>query len=187
MELDWFASRLDRVAWKGLEKWRLVRTLMCIKRGLHGGRSSDACARVASVERPTRTVMTTRPSLSLEDHIVTCILQSNQYLGARLCQVSWYRTSGKREGYKQSRASSHWNYFERKRECHDWWWLPLVCGGCCTSLRYFADSGKISAVGEFGSRNRKDNLLFPFLSSRLFRVSTSSLLDRCRTIFSLPL
>jgi hypothetical protein len=44
------SSRLDRVACRGLEKWRLASTLMCIKRGIHGGRSSDACAHVSAVE-----------------------------------------------------------------------------------------------------------------------------------------
>ena len=94
---------------------------MCIKRGLHGGRSSDACARVSSVERPTGTVMTTRRLLlRLEDQIVTRILQSKQCTGARLYQVSRYRRLIKREKTQASRACSYWNYFERDGECHDW-------------------------------------------------------------------
>jgi hypothetical protein len=80
-------SRLD--AWLA-RAWRsgdFASTLMCIKRGIHGGRSSDACARVSAVE-------TQHLCDDNEAVVVTKVLQygvEGMYAGARLYQVPWYR------------------------------------------------------------------------------------------------
>jgi hypothetical protein len=86
--LTWkWLVRLGLIVWLagGLEKWRLASTLMCIKRGIHGGRSSDACARVSAVE--------THHYCDDSEAVVVMSFKQRvgMYTGARLYQILWYR------------------------------------------------------------------------------------------------